>query len=109
MIDQLVAGDADQPRHAHLLDATALHLTHRGEEDVSRQVLGGLSLAAPRTQVAVDLVDGTVVQTQQIGGVIGRLGVVRSHHPHHRPPPSNSVTPHLPEPPGTSRFALQFR
>ena len=103
VVDQLVAGDADQPRHAHLLDATALYLTHRGEEDVSSQVLGGLSLAAPRTQVAVDLVDGTVVQTQQIGGVIGRLGVVRSHHPHHRPPPSNSVTPHLPEPPGTSR------
>ncbi len=90
LVEQLVARDADQPGHGHLVDTTLVDLADRGEERVSREVLGHCAVGTSSAQVRVDLADRAVVDRQQRRAVIDRL---TPHHPHHRSPTPNSDTP----------------
>ena len=94
VIDQLVPGDPDQPGHGHLVDPVSLDLADRSEKGLCREILGELAMTAASPVIAVHLIDGDVVDGEQIGGVFAatfrnRLG----HHPHHRSAAPNSDTP----------------
>ncbi len=60
VVDQLVAGGADQPRHVHL--AAGLAGADGGEEGLGGEVLGGCRAVAAANEVAVDVWQRLVVQ-----------------------------------------------
>src|SRR3974390_1137453 len=64
VVDELVAGDGDEPRHAELGHGLVAHGAHRGEERLAGEILGGRVVADARPQVAVDLGEGPVVERQ---------------------------------------------
>jgi menaquinone-9 beta-reductase len=93
VIDQLVPRDSDQPGHGHLVDPASLNLADRSEEGFRREILGELAMTATRPVVAVHLIDGDVVDGEQIGGVLAASFRNRfGHHAHHRPQARNSDT-----------------
>ena len=79
VVDQLVAGDPDQPRRRDLDDRAPLHRRDRGQERLGREVLGQGHVAAARQQVAVDLGQGPVVQREQRGSMVGNGGLGTTH------------------------------
>ena len=81
VVDELVAGDADQPGRRELVDGVALDGLDRRHEHLGRDVLGDLAIAAAGEQVAVDLADRPVVEREQVGtSVPGDCG--RHTHEH---------------------------
>ena len=74
MIDELVAGDGDQPGGRHLDDGPPLHRLHRGEERLRRQVLGQRFTAAAVPQIAEHLGKGVVVEREELGALVAGDG-----------------------------------
>ena len=71
VVDQLVAGHPDQPGHRQVGHGVALDGGDGGEEGLGRQVLGDGGRAGARQQVAVDLGEGTVVEREEAGALVG--------------------------------------
>ena len=69
VIDQLVAGDPDQPGNDHLPHESPFHGVACGEKCLGSEVFGEGPVAAPGFQVAVDGGQGMVVDVEQRPGV----------------------------------------
>ena len=72
VVDQLVPGDPDQPAGARGGARAATDGVDGGQERLGGQVLGQCRAAAACQQVAVDLVEGLVVEREQPVARVGR-------------------------------------
>jgi hypothetical protein len=93
VVDELVAGDADQPRDAGRRGLRLAHGGDGGEERLGGEVLGERAAPAARQEVAVDLRQGGVVQPEQLHPGIRLERRRRRHHPHRRSARPNSDAP----------------
>jgi len=65
MVDELVAGDADEPRHRELRNGVALDGPHRGKERFGREVFGERVASDAGPQVAEHLRQRAVIDLEQ--------------------------------------------
>src|SRR5204863_5600879 len=65
VVEQLVAGHADEPRHAELDVAVLLHRGDSGQERLAGEVLSYAGIAAAGDEVPEDVADGAVVEREQ--------------------------------------------
>jgi hypothetical protein len=69
VVNELVAGNTNQPSNADIWRRALLESCHGGEERLSRQVLGQRDAPTTRQQVAVDLWQCTVINSDESVGI----------------------------------------
>ncbi len=77
MVDELVAGDGDQPRDREIRNLVVAHGPDRGEERLARQVFGDRGVVHARREIAVDLGECPVVEREEHRSLVG--GGARVH------------------------------
>ena len=73
VVDQLVPGDADEPRNRQPRNCLSLDGLHGGEEGLGREVFGAGLVADPGAEVAEHLGERAVVDSEQRRPLVTRL------------------------------------
>ena len=73
VVDELVAGDADQPGRSEIGDGVAFDRADGGQERLRREIFGDGVALTSRPKVTIDLADGAVVQRQQHGARVTKI------------------------------------
>ena len=81
VVDELVAGDPDQPGRRDVVDGAPRDGVDGAHEHLGRDVLGDRPVAAAGEQVAVDLADGVVVEGEQRGALVAGGDGCHGHDP----------------------------
>ena len=78
MVNELVAGDRDEPGDGEVGHLVLLNRADRGQERLAGEILGGRGVAHPRREVSVDLGQRPVVQREQPRTLVGGCAFVHT-------------------------------